>query len=215
MPKILNKEEKAEKERVIIEQAILLYDEKNFSEFTMSELAKKCGMAKGTLFNYFPTKETLFARILYGEYYRWGTQEIEQVRKYDSFSKAEYKEFILKQTQLLLEQYIRLIRLVSMKRSIIDKNIAPEILGKEISGLDQMIQRLSLLTEKRVNFLTKEQIYHLYMARHVILVGVYNLATSPNNIEKLKEKNIENLAVVETKKTVLKMTKEYLDLYCK
>lgn len=215
MPKILSKEERQEKENNILDQAVLLYDEKNFTEFTMNELAKRCGMAKGTLFNYFPTKETLFARIMYREYDRWGTYELEQLRKYDTFTKEQYQEFIMNQTSMILKKYIRLVRLVSMKRSIINKNIATEILEKEIKGLDQMIKRLSLLTEKRVDFLTKEQIYNLYMTRHVILVGVYSLATSPGNIEKLREKGIKDLAIVETEKTVCKMTKEYLKLYCR
>lgn len=215
MPKILSQVEKIEKENIIIENAILLYDKKSFSEITMNELAKKCGMAKGTLFNYFPTKETLFARIMYGEYYRWGLEEIEQIRKHKSFTKFTYKKFIMDQTSVVLKEYLRLIRLVSMKRSIINKNVSKDILEKEISGLDQIIKKISYLTKKRVSFLTKEEIYNLYLARHVILVGVYSLATSPINIEKLQQSSEKQLPVIETEKTVLKLTEEYLDLYCK
>lgn len=215
MPKVLSRQEKKEKENIIIENAIALFDEKSFFAFTMNELAKKCGMAKGTLFNYFSTKEALFARIMYREYYRWGMQEMNEIKAHEHFTKSAYKEFIMSQTKVVLKDYIRLVRLVSMKRSIINEKIVPEVLEREIRGLDHMIKKLSFLTEKRMSFLTKEQIYDLYMARHVVLVGVYSLASGPINLVKLKENNISDLAVIETEKDVLKMTKEYLDLYCR
>ena len=214
MPKIQSEEEKKDRERLILENAIELYDSSNFSEITMNALARKCNLAKGTLFNYFPTKETLFARILYNEYSEWGAQELEAIKKHDTFTKDSYKQFILDQTKYLLKYRMRMIRLVSMKRSIINKNIAPEILAEEIEGLDYTIHQLSLITERKIDFLTETKIYNLYMARHVIITGAYDLATSPHNIEKLMEINKTNLAVIEFERTVLKMTAEYLTLYC-
>lgn len=214
MPKILSEDEKLKKEQIILEYAKEMFDTSDFSAITMNALAKRCNMAKGTLFNYFPTKETLFAIILYKEYSEWGIRELEELEKFDSFTKESYKEFVLNQTKYLLEHQKRLIRLVSMKRAIINKNIAPEVLAEEIEGLDKTIRRLSLITEQKIDFLNEEEIYHLYMARHVIMTGAYNLATSPHNIQKLSEINKNNLAVIETDATVLKMTGEYLNFFC-
>lgn len=215
MPKILSEDEKNKREQLILENAMELYDSSSFSEITMNALARKCNIAKGTLFNHFPTKETLFARILYSEYSEWGAQELEAIKKHDTFTKESYKKFILDQTKYLLKYRMRMIRLVSMKRSIINKNVAPEILAEEIEVLDKTIHQLSLITEQKINFLTENKIYNLYMARHVIITGAYDLATSPHNIEKLMEIKKTNLAVVEFESTVLKMTDEYLTLYCR
>lgn len=214
MPKILSEEEKKKREQLILENAIKMFDSSSFSEITMNALARKCNIAKGTLFNYFPTKETLFARILYNEYTEWGAHELEAIKEHDTFTKESYKKFILEQTKYLLKYRMRMIRLVSMKRSIINKNIAPEILADEIEALDNTIHQLSLITERKIDFLTESKIYNLYMARHVIITGAFDLATSPHNIEKLMEINKTNLAVVEFESTVLKMTEEYLTLYC-
>jgi AcrR family transcriptional regulator len=214
MPKIISAEEKRLREQFIIENAIEMFEELNFSEITMNALAKKCKLAKGTLFLYFPTKETLFAKLLYKEYSEWGIHELEELRKYPKFTKEEYKKFIMDQTKYLLKERMRMIRLVSMKRSIIDKNIAPQILAEEIEGLNKTVRILSKITQRKIDFLTEDKIYHLYMARHVIIIGAYELATSPYNIEKLAEINKTNLAVIETEDIVLKMTQEYLNLYC-
>jgi len=215
MPKILSEDEKNKREQLILENAMELFDSSSFSKITMNALARKCNIAKGTLFNHFPTKETLFARILYSEYSEWGVQELGAIKKHDTFTKESYKKFILDQTKYLLKFRMRMIRLVSMKRSIINKNIAPEILAEEIEVLDKTIHQLSLITEQKIDFLTENKIYNLYMARHVIITGAYDLATSPHNIEKLMEIKKNNLAVIEFESTVLKMTDEYLTLYCR
>lgn len=213
MSRTLSKEAREEREQLILEKAVELYDSLSFSEITMSTLAKHCGMAKGTLFNYYPTKETLFAKILYKEYSEWGAHELEEIEKHPEFTRESYKEFVMEQTRYLLENRVRMIRLVSMKRSIISKNIAPEILSEEIEGLDKTVHKLSKLTEQKLDFLTEERIYNLYMARHVIMIGAYALATSPHNIEKLDEIHKTDLAVIETKKTVLKMMEELCIFY--
>lgn len=214
MPKVLSEKERKQKEEVILENAMEMFDASSFSEITMNALAKKCDMAKGTLFNYFPTKETLFARLMYREYAGWAAHELKEIEKHDVFTKESYKQFIFEQTRYLLRERMRMIRLVSMKRSIINKNIAPEVLAEEIEGLDENIHKLSAITESKMDFLTEERIYNLYMARHVIIIGAYALATSPHNIQQLEEIGKADLAVIETEEIVLKMTKEYLDLYC-
>ncbi len=215
MPKIISEQEKKKREQFIIDQAIIMFEKMDFSEITMNALAKQCNLAKGTLFVYFPTKETLFAKLLYKEYSEWGIQELKELQKHDFFTRESYKEFIMTQTRYLLTNRMRMIRLVSMKQSIINKNIAPEILANEIEGLDKTIHLLSHMTEKKMDFLTEERIYNLYMVRHVITIGAYELATSPYNIQKLTEINKTDLAIIETEEVLLKMTEEYLNLYCR
>lgn len=43
----------------ILEVAAALFNEQGYEKTTTRDISKACGMAKGTLFNYFPSKETL------------------------------------------------------------------------------------------------------------------------------------------------------------
>jgi uncharacterized membrane protein YheB (UPF0754 family) len=156
----------------------------------------------------------LFAKILYKEYSEWGIHELEELRKQTYFTRESYKKFIMDQTRNLIQERMRMIRLVSMKQSIINKNIAPEILANEIEGLDKIIHLLSWNTERKMNFMTEERIYNLYMARHVLVIGAYELATSTYNVMKMEEIGKNNLAIVKMEEVLLKMTEEYLALYC-
>ncbi|OEH94540.1 TetR/AcrR family transcriptional regulator [Bacillus solimangrovi] len=46
------------KEKIFIE-SIRLFSEKGFAHVSVSEITKACGIAKGTFYNYYPTKESV------------------------------------------------------------------------------------------------------------------------------------------------------------
>lgn len=214
MPKILSDNDRKLKKEYIIEVALDMFDNLNYFEITMNKLAKNCSIAKGTLFNYFETKETLFTEILYKEYFKWGEYELQQLAQHKLFTKQKYKEFIINQTKDVLYNRLRLVRLVSLKRTILNNNVSPKLLVEEIAGLDRIIKQISNNTEEKIDFLKKDQIYKLYMTRHIIILGAYCLATSENNIKKIKKIVSDNFAAIEIEKTIINTTKEYLDLYC-
>ena len=55
----------AETKRVVLEAALALFARNGFSNTRMSDVASQAGLAKGTLYLYFETKEALFEGVLY------------------------------------------------------------------------------------------------------------------------------------------------------
>ncbi|MEZ5333782.1 MAG: TetR/AcrR family transcriptional regulator [Methanolobus sp.] len=55
----LREKKKQETRNSIFEISTRLFKEKGFENTTVDEITKKAGIAKGTFFNYFPTKESL------------------------------------------------------------------------------------------------------------------------------------------------------------
>ena len=53
-----------EKEQKILEAAIDVFSERGFSGATTSEIAKRAGIAEGTIFRYFKTKKDILRGIL-------------------------------------------------------------------------------------------------------------------------------------------------------
>ncbi len=84
----INQEQKTENRRIIIRAAVDLISEKGFKSATMRGIAKNAGMGEATIYNYFPTKET----ILYG-YYQDHVQAcigiLQQVEDFHTFSLQE------------------------------------------------------------------------------------------------------------------------------
>jgi AcrR family transcriptional regulator len=56
--------EKEERRRAILDRAEVLFRERDFDEIKMTDLAEGLGLAKGTLYLYFPSKESLFMALL-------------------------------------------------------------------------------------------------------------------------------------------------------
>jgi len=56
--------QKVDRERRIIAAARLLFDRKGYAHSAMEEIAERAGVAVGTLYNYFPSKDELLLAIL-------------------------------------------------------------------------------------------------------------------------------------------------------
>jgi AcrR family transcriptional regulator len=57
-------QEKGERKSEILERADELFKDRSFDELRMADLAAELGLAKGTLYLYFPSKEALFLALL-------------------------------------------------------------------------------------------------------------------------------------------------------
>jgi AcrR family transcriptional regulator len=64
-------EEKEIRRRAILAGALQLLRETSYPELRMTDLAMRLGLGKGTLYLYFPTKESLFLAVLQAEMGAW------------------------------------------------------------------------------------------------------------------------------------------------
>lgn len=62
---------KAARRHAIIDTALDVFDAAEFDAFTMDAVATKLGLAKGTLYRYFPTREALLLAVLHHDLLVW------------------------------------------------------------------------------------------------------------------------------------------------
>ena len=67
MARISKEEQEAVKER-IIEESRKLFNDVGFDKTSTKMIAKKTGIAEGTIFNYFGTKDEIFFEVFYKDY---------------------------------------------------------------------------------------------------------------------------------------------------
>ncbi len=60
---ILREQEKDHRKKTILEAAEKILSEKSFKEFNMRDLAREVGLSPGSIYTYFPDKESLFAEV--------------------------------------------------------------------------------------------------------------------------------------------------------
>lgn len=205
----MNDTKRKEKKDEIIKNAYKLFETCNFFEVKMIDIANISKVAKGTLFNYFETKETLFSEMLYNEYYNWGSNEILKINSHKSFNKGEYYDFIINGTLDIIDNRLNLIKLAAVKRSIINQNIKKETIISNSEELNKLIRNISDTTIKKIDFLDHNQVYKLYIAIHIILIGTYNLGTDSDSVnDYLKSESLQS--IIDMKKNVTVLLESYL-----
>ncbi len=100
MPRALTKEERNQKESLILYHAFKLFEETTFKSFRMDDLAKLSNMSKGILFKYFKTKEILFIKMLEREYEKLYSTLDNILIHHNEMTKEEYKELLLQQFRI-------------------------------------------------------------------------------------------------------------------
>jgi len=210
MPRFLTAEEKQQKYNLIFGNAVDMFDHMLFREITMSKLAKKCNIAKGTIFKYFKTKENLFSFILYSEYDAWVKEETEALNSHEKFTKEEFLEFTQIRTREIFEKHTRLVRLTSIKRTILDKNIEPELYASLVNKFTEQMRGVAELASSKTPAITLEKMFSLYEAWHMAVVGSYNLGMSQENIQKMKDVGIENVHTIDVAETALRSVSYYI-----
>lgn len=210
MPRFLTAEEKQQKYNLIFGNAVDMFDHMLFREITMSKLAKKCNIAKGTIFKYFKTKENLFSFILYSEYDTWVEEETEALNSHDEFTAEEFIEFAKYRTKEIFKNHMRLVRLTSIKRTILDKNIEPKLYAELVTKFTLQMKGVAELAASKIKGITLNEMFLFYEAWHMAVVGSYNLGMSTENIKKIKDIGIDNIHTIDVADTAVNSVSYYL-----
>jgi len=216
MPRYLTSEEKQRKRSLILNNAVEMFDHMLFREITMSKLAKKCKIAKGTIFKYFDTKETLFSFILYSEYDNWVDEEKFALSRFDTFTKQQFIDFTRKRTHDIFANHPRLVRLTSMKRVILDKNINTELYAKLAQKFSCQMREIAKIAASKIPGASEEEMFEFYEAWHIAVVGSYNLGISRENMRKIEEAGIGDIHAIDVEKSALRSVTYYIKgIFCK
>lgn len=178
MRKAFSPEEYQKREKLITDTALSLLEEKNFSNITMRELARACGVAIGTLFNYYPTKELLFRKLLYDYYNNYFTEEISEIEKQTFYKFEDYKNFQLQRVSVLIEQHT-LIALLSVHHNVYTVSEGTEALNEERLLWANKLIDIGRLTHEKLPRIPAESATRFYYFLHALLVGYSNLFQVP------------------------------------
>lgn len=160
-------EEKQQREQKIIESAQDLLFEKGFHNINMSEVARKAGLAKGTVYLYFDTKEALFLSVFEGQLRDWFEDVSGQLQ---GMEQADVKTIV----QLIVESIVSrpfLRRLAGLSGLIFEQNIPGDIVQKHKLWLFEQVMIAGQLFEQLLG-LQSGQGTSLIMRMYVMIIGL-------------------------------------------
>ncbi len=106
----LREHQKQERKERIYRAALRLFREKGFENTTVEEIAEAAGVARGTFFNYFPTKEAVLLYL--GEQQMGGLQALAGMRGLDGLSTVDRVKRLLRSLAESAEEDRDLVRLM-------------------------------------------------------------------------------------------------------
>lgn len=176
MANILTAAQKQQKADAIALAAGKIFQKKGFNQISMNEIARQAGMSKGTLFNYYKTKEDLFMTVLLVGYQKYFANLTERLTKRPVHSVDDLKQFLLKETENLVVNYNALLRLNALRGPILESNSNLDETLNNRQRLYDVSEKLSNLLHRQVPVISADTINHLFVVQSAIISGLMNLS---------------------------------------
>lgn len=171
----LSYDQKNAKAQQIKDAAWQLFTEHSLADISIAMIAQTAQVGKGTIFNYFKTKEDVFMALLLGGYQTYFQAVIERFKNSDVVTKAALKAFLLNETRLLITDHATLIRLNSLRGSQLEVNASQEQTERSRQKLHTTHEELGHLIAAAVPTVSAQKISHFFVIQSAILNGLMNL----------------------------------------
>ncbi len=173
---VLSPQEKEAKKQLIAAAASKLFQKNDFNKISMARIARESSVAKGTLFNYFKTKESIFMYLLLSGYQDYLKDVLLRFQAAENITTwAAFSSFLLEQNHLLISERPDLLRLNALRGPILETAADKEqtLLGRK--KLYQVNHQLGQAIAKRINILDDKQASHLFIIQSAIISGLMNM----------------------------------------
>ena len=176
MVNILSEQQKQKRASKIAKVALNLFQEKGFNQISMNEIAKGVGMSKGSLFNYYQTKENLFMTLLLTGYQQYFKSLISELKQKPLETKQDLVDFLIQQITVLVQDHSTLIRLNSLRGPILETKASLTETIKSRQKLYDVSSQLSALIHDQLPELSTDKINHIFLIQSAVISGLMNLS---------------------------------------
>ena len=181
-------EQKALRRRAVLQVAETYLLEVGYESFSMSKLAKKIGLAKGTLYLYFQTREELFLTLYDQSLIRWSQTFIDELS--DSMTSKAYSQKLFSTASADGTFLPLLIRLENM----IEHNVAiPRLISSKQVFILQ-VEALAKVTAISLR-LSEAQAIEVVKTMGVLLIGATQGDQGPSLDHEELPEDVQNLIV--------------------
>ncbi|MBN9386686.1 MAG: TetR family transcriptional regulator [Chloroflexi bacterium] len=173
MRRAIKDTQKQERQQNIIETASQLFAQGSYQMVTLEAVAEKVGVARGTLYLYFKTREELFMALLEQTYRAWATDVTSGLE--ELLTHTDHRPSIIQVTQLLSESLLKhwtATRLVALLPSVLEHNVEFEAALRFKQMLLTQGAKVTALLHEALPFLSPKQAGQLLPRITVLIVGL-------------------------------------------
>src|SRR5262245_23087433 len=164
-------ERKAEREEHILDAAEERVQRQPYAEIQMTDLARRVGLVKGTLYLYFPTKEALFAAVMQRVFARFFADAAARIE-----SQAASRAGLCQALCQALEAEPALRPLVAVLHGVLEHNLS----DREVAAFKHFLREEVLALGARIDARLRWRAgsgARLIVRLHVLVIGLHHVAT--------------------------------------
>jgi AcrR family transcriptional regulator len=168
-------EQKQQRRQAILDVAWEMAQHQPHAAITMNDVADRAGLAKGTIYLYFRTKEELLLAVLEQQLRAWFDEvdvQLQQAQDSHAGSITHVAQIICAS----LEARPAMARLLAILHSVLEQNIELEAAVRFKQMLLKHLTRTGALLEACLSFLQPGQGAHVFLQAQALIIGLQHLA---------------------------------------
>jgi len=186
-------EAKQERAQRLVDAAEQLQAEQPFSELTMADIARRAGLAKGTVFLYFATKEALGLALTESLLDRWFADIATTL---DALAAPSEPRTVARLIADAVDGRPALVRMLALLGTLLEHNIAPETALAFKARLLERLDELGGRLERALPFMQPGEGTRAVLLIHALVVGLQQMAEpAPAVREALRRPELRRLSL--------------------
>ncbi len=188
-------EQKQERRQALLDVTWELFQTMPYQTLTMHDVAERAGLAKGTIYLYFKTKEALFLSLQEQQLQAW-FDEVDARLQVPPEASEDSIQHVIRVLRETLDRRPAFTRLLAIMHSVLEQNIdfATALHFKQI--LLMRVSRTGTLLETQLPFLTMGQGAQVLLRIHALVIGLQQLADPAPIIQRvLNERQMQIFAI--------------------
>lgn len=181
----INERQKEKRRQDILTCGLNLFAKSDYEHVSMAQVAECAGMAKGTVFLYFKTKEELFLGITYQAFEKW-FDDLDAILLATKPSQSAIPR-MMNNLKKEFQKHKQLVRLIAFSHIILEHNVSYDCARAYKFMLVRRLHHTGQLMEKTIPFLTKGQGNKLLQWMYALVIGFGHMAEPSPIIKKVYE----------------------------
>lgn len=172
----ISEAQKLERRQVILDQALELFRTTAYQEISIAAVAKKAGIAKGTVYLYFQTKEELFLALQAQQFEQWFDDIDQHLLNWQAAGQSCSIPDLVRVVARTLDRRPALTRLIAILHTILEQNIDLPAARQFKQMLRERVLGTGPRLEACLSFLQPGEGARLLLWVHALAIGVQHLA---------------------------------------
>lgn len=174
--------QKLERRQVILDAAWRAFHSSSYSELTVARIARETGLAKGTVFLYFRTKEEIFLEVTGQQLAEWFDMVDGRLTQLPVPAETEDVVEVIADS---LQKRAYFTRLLAILSTVLEQNANYDAVLRFKQLLLIRLSHSGALMERALDFLRPGEGAHLLMQLEAIVIGLRHLADAAPVVRQL------------------------------